>query len=116
MRSVTSLSGLEPSSLCFHIPIYALEIEILARESIELHGPLQQLRGGATTECAERQNLLIKVYENFVAELPAHPKMGSTVGLNSSGSNDCDTGTSMGAASTALVPIFETPSSPAFVS
>ncbi|KAL8934750.1 MAG: hypothetical protein Q9216_005754 [Gyalolechia sp. 2 TL-2023] len=66
--------------------VHALEIAVLARESIDLRGPLLQAQkqddasGGAKT-----RNHLNKKYENFVAGLPSYFRLGSSMGLNSQG-------------------------------
>lgn len=66
--------------------VHALDIAALARESIDLRGPLLQSQkqedanGGAKT-----RNHLNKKYENFVAGLPSFFRLGSGMGLNSQG-------------------------------
>lgn len=66
--------------------VHALEIATLARESIDLRGPLSQAHkqddsnGGAKT-----RNLLNKKYENIIASLPTYFRLGSSMGLNSQG-------------------------------
>ena len=66
--------------------VHALEIAIFARESIDLRGPLRQAqRQENTNEGEKMRNLLNKKYENFVAGLPSYFRLGSTVGLTSTG-------------------------------
>jgi hypothetical protein len=66
--------------------VHALEIAVFARESIDLRGPLRQAQQQEeTNEDAKMRNHLNKKYENFVAGLPSYFRLGSTVGLTSSG-------------------------------
>ena len=66
--------------------VHALEIAVFARESIDLRGPLGQAqRQEETNKGAKMRNHLNKKYENFVAELPSYFRVGSTVGLTSTG-------------------------------
>ena len=62
--------------------VYALELAILARESMDLRGPLHQInRKEASVEEAKIQALLNTKYERFVAGLPSYFRLGSTAGL-----------------------------------
>ena len=66
--------------------VHALELAILARESVDLRGHLSQAqRQEEAIEGAEMRNHLNKKYENFVARLPSYFRLGSTVGLISTG-------------------------------
>ncbi|MCJ1475045.1 hypothetical protein MMC13_003705 [Lambiella insularis] len=66
--------------------VHALEIANFAREAIDLRGPLRQTqRQEETNEGAKMRKHLNKRYENFVAGLPSYFRLGSTVGLNSTG-------------------------------
>ena len=66
--------------------VHALEIAIFARESTDLRGPLRQgQRQEEMNEGAKMRNQLNKKYENFVAGLPTYFRLGSTVGLTSTG-------------------------------
>jgi hypothetical protein len=66
--------------------VHALEIAVLVRESIDLRDPLcQAQRQEQTTEGAKRRNHLNIKYEKFVAGLPSYFRLGSTVGLTSTG-------------------------------
>ena len=66
--------------------VHALELAIFARESIDLRGPLcRAQRPEETFEGAKLRNHLNKNYENFVAGLPSYFRLGSTVGLTSTG-------------------------------
>ena len=66
--------------------VHALEIAVFARESIDLRGPLRQAqRPEETNEGAKSRNHLNNKYENFVAGLPSYFRLGSTVGLTSTG-------------------------------
>ncbi|MCJ1402928.1 hypothetical protein MMC11_006149 [Xylographa trunciseda] len=66
--------------------VHALEIADFARESIDLRGPLRQTqRQDEKIESVEMRNHLNRKYENFVAGLPSHFRLGSTVGLTSTG-------------------------------
>ena len=66
--------------------VHILEIAVFARESIDLRGPLSKAqRHEEANEGAKIRNHLNKKYENFVAGLPSYFRLGSTVGLNSTG-------------------------------
>lgn len=66
--------------------VHALEIATFARESIDLRGPLRQgQRQEETNGGARMRNHLNQKYENFVAGLPSHFRLGSTIGLNATG-------------------------------
>lgn len=66
--------------------VHALEIATFARESIDLCGPLRrEQRQEETTDGATMRNHLNKMYEKFVAGLPSYFRLGSTVGLTSTG-------------------------------
>lgn len=66
--------------------VHALEIASFARESIDLHGSLRrEQRQEETSEGATMRSHLNRMYENFVARLPSHFRLGSTVGLLSEG-------------------------------
>ena len=66
--------------------VHALEIAAFARESIDLRGPFSQApRQEKTTEGAKMRHHLNKQYENFVAGLPSYFRLGSTMGLTSTG-------------------------------
>ena len=58
--------------------IHTLEIALFARESSDL-------RGKETSEGARMRNHLTQKYENFVAGLPSYFRLGSNVGLTSTG-------------------------------
>ena len=62
--------------------VHALEIATFARESIDLRGPLHLVQRQEETN--ERTHLN-KKYENFVAGLPSYFRLGSTMGLTSTG-------------------------------
>ena len=64
--------------------VHALEIANFARESTDLRGPLRQGQN-ETNELAKMRNHLNKKYQRFVAALPSHFKLGSSVGLTSAG-------------------------------
>lgn len=67
--------------------VHALEIAVLARESIDLRGPLSKAqRQEEINEGVKMRNYLNERYEKFVAGLPSYFRLGSTVGLNSTGS------------------------------
>lgn len=64
--------------------LHALEIAILARDSIDLRGPLRQAqRQEDTNEGTMMRDLLNTKYESFVAGLPSYFRLGSTMGLTS---------------------------------
>lgn len=64
--------------------LHALEIATLARESVDLRGPLRQAqRQEKTNEGTKMLSLLNGKYESFVAGLPSYFKLGSTVGFTS---------------------------------
>lgn len=64
--------------------VHALEITILARESIDLRSPLSSAqRQEETNEGADMRVQLNKKYENFVAGLPSYFRLGNAVGLTS---------------------------------
>ncbi|MCJ1382081.1 hypothetical protein MMC17_005193 [Xylographa soralifera] len=66
--------------------VHTLEIAIFARESIDLSGPLRQAhQQEKIDEGAKRRNHLNQKYESFVAGLPSYFRLGSTVGLTSTG-------------------------------
>ena len=66
--------------------VHALLISFFARESIDLLGPLPQAqRREEAGEGAKMRNDLNKKYENFVTGLPTYFRLGSTVGLTSTG-------------------------------
>ena len=63
--------------------LHALEIATFARESIDLRGPLH--RQEETNEFAKMRTYLNERYEKFVAGLPSYFRLGSTLGLTSTG-------------------------------
>lgn len=66
--------------------VHALEIAAFARESIDLYGPLRQAQQQEEKiEGAKMRIYLNKKYENFVAGLPSYFRLGSNVGLTSTG-------------------------------
>ena len=66
--------------------VHVLEIAGLARESVDLRGPLRQpQRREEANELAKMRSHLNKKYENFVAGLPSYFRLGSTMGLTSTG-------------------------------
>ena len=66
--------------------VHAIELAILAREIVDLRGPLcQAQRQEEIIEAVKMRNNLDKKYENFVAGLPSYFRMGSVMGLNSTG-------------------------------
>ena len=66
--------------------VHALEIAGFARESIDLRGPLRQAQGQEETNGGiEMRNHFNKKYENFIAGLPSYFRLGSTMGLTSTG-------------------------------
>ena len=60
--------------------VHALKITIFARESIDLNGPIGQAQGQEETF-----KTLYEKYEKFVVGLPPYFRLGSTVGLTSTG-------------------------------
>lgn len=65
--------------------VHALEIAICARESIDLRDPLHQAQRQETSDGTKMRNHLNKKYEDFVAGLPSYFRLGSSVGLTSTG-------------------------------
>ena len=66
--------------------VHALEIATFARESIDLRGPLHLVqRQEGTNELVKMRTHLNKKYENFVTGLPSYFRLGSTMGLTSTG-------------------------------
>ena len=65
--------------------VHALEVAVFARESIDLGGPLHQARIHNIDEDGKARNHLNKRYEHFVAGLPSYFRLGSAVGLTSTG-------------------------------
>ena len=65
--------------------VHALEIAVFARKSVDLRGPIRQVQREETNEVINMRNHLNKKYESFVAGLPSYFRLGSTVGLNSTG-------------------------------
>ena len=66
--------------------VHALEIATFARESIDLRGPLHLVQQQEeTNEFGRMRTHLNKKYENFVAGLPSYFRLGSTMGLTSTG-------------------------------
>lgn len=66
--------------------VYALEIAGFARESIDLRGPTRQAQGQEDTNGGiKMRNHLNEKYEKFIAGLPSYFRLGSTVGLTSTG-------------------------------
>lgn len=66
--------------------IHALEIAVFARESIDLRGPLRQAQQEEGTEDgAKMRSHLNKKYENYVAGSLSYFRLGSSVGLTSTG-------------------------------
>ncbi|KAI4264512.1 MAG: hypothetical protein L6R42_000377 [Xanthoria sp. 1 TBL-2021] len=66
--------------------VHALEIAVFARKSVDFRGPIHRAqRGEETNEVVTMRNHLNKEYEIFVAGLPSYFRLGSTVGLNSTG-------------------------------
>ena len=63
--------------------IHALELAIFARESIDLRSPLSQAQPLDEADGAKMLTHLHQRYETFVAGLPSHFRLGSTVGLTS---------------------------------
>ena len=66
--------------------VHTLEVAFFARDSSDLRGVSHQAqREKDTSEGAKIRNQLIKNYENFVAGLPSYFRLGSNVGLTSTG-------------------------------
>ena len=66
--------------------VHVLKLAVLARESIDLRGPLREAqRQEETNDGAKMRNHLNKKYENFVADLPTYFRLGSTVGITATG-------------------------------
>ena len=66
--------------------VHTLEIAGFARESIDLRGPLRQAQGQEeTNERIKMRNHLDKKYEKSIARLHSYFRLGSTVGLISTG-------------------------------
>lgn len=66
--------------------VHALGISGFARESIDLRGPPRQAQGQEDTSGGiKMRNHLNKKYEKFIAGLPSYFRLGSTVGLASTG-------------------------------
>ena len=65
--------------------VYSLEIAVFMRESIDLRNSLTQAPLQETAEGAKLRTHLNKKYETFVAELPSYFRLGSTMGLTSTG-------------------------------
>ena len=65
--------------------IHALEIAGLVRESIDLRNSMRNAPRQLSSENSKSLKTLYKKYEKFVAGLPPHFRLGSTVGLTSTG-------------------------------
>ena len=66
--------------------VHTLEVALFARESNDLRDFSHQAQGEKeTSEGAAMRNHLTKKYENFVAGLPSYFRLGSNVGLTSTG-------------------------------
>ena len=66
--------------------VHALQIAMFARESVDLRDPLRQAQvQEATNDDAKMRNHLNKRYEDFIAGLPSYFRLGSTVGITSTG-------------------------------
>lgn len=65
--------------------VHALEIAVFARESIDLCGPLHQAQSNEIDEGEKARNHLNQRYEHFVVKLPHYFRLGSAVGLTSTG-------------------------------
>ena len=66
--------------------VHILKVAMLARESVDLRGPLSQARRQQeTNESGKMRNHLNRKYEDFVAGLPTYFRLGSTVGNTSIG-------------------------------
>ncbi|KAL8795926.1 MAG: hypothetical protein Q9195_001670 [Heterodermia aff. obscurata] len=62
--------------------VHALELAILARESIDLRGPLHQIhKQEESNDGTKIREYLNKKYESFVTGLPSYFRLGSTAGL-----------------------------------
>lgn len=64
--------------------IYALEIAVLVRESVDLRNPSSQA-SQEKAEATKLKNELNKKYEKLLIALPSHFRPGSAVGLTSTG-------------------------------
>lgn len=65
--------------------VHALEIAVFAREFIDLRGPLRQAQSYEIDEDEKARKHLNKRYEHFVTGLPHYFRLGSAVGLTSTG-------------------------------
>ena len=65
--------------------VHALDIATFARESIDLRGPLHLVKRQEEPNDFGKMRTLNKRYENFVAGLPSYFRLGSTMGLTSTG-------------------------------
>ena len=66
--------------------VHTLEVTLFARDSSDLRGLSHQAQGEKdASEGAKIRNHLIKNYEKFVAGLPSYFRLGSNVGLTSTG-------------------------------
>ena len=65
--------------------VHALEITIFAREFIDLRGPLRKVQQEETKEGAKMWKHLHQEYDNFLTRLPPYFRLGSSVGLTSTG-------------------------------
>lgn len=66
--------------------VHALEVAVVVRKSIDLRYPLcQAQREEKISEVNEMRDHLISQYEQFVTGLPHYFRLGSTVGLSSTG-------------------------------
>ena len=63
--------------------LYALELAALVRESVDIRGPTRQLPN--PDQEANMHKHLNKRYEDLVAGLPSHFRLGSSIGLNATG-------------------------------
>ncbi|PWY96137.1 hypothetical protein BO94DRAFT_619318 [Aspergillus sclerotioniger CBS 115572] len=59
--------------------LYALELAVLVRESIDIRGPVRQ------SNPDQMHKHLNKRYEELVVGLPSHFRLGSSIGLNATG-------------------------------
>lgn len=67
--------------------VYALEIAVMVRKSIDLRYPLREAQNqGKINQEIDGRNHLNNDYEQFLTSLPYHFRLGSTVGLSST---DC---------------------------
>ncbi|PWY66012.1 hypothetical protein BO70DRAFT_346152 [Aspergillus heteromorphus CBS 117.55] len=62
--------------------IQALGIVVLVRESIDLRGPVRQVREDMERTMHRELN---RKYERFIAQLPSHFRLGNTAGLTATG-------------------------------